>query len=173
MVTVDKALQNDFMKAYLIVDSYVPKTEQTSIERVYVSSQMTSSLGICKTKRKYFTGETKSEIGIASRVADKRFPENMRVGTLIHEILHSFFPTDHHGGNWKKYADLISKYTEYDIKRLATEEESEALSDIAKYQVRCTKCGEVFGYQRLTDVVKNPQRYHHTGTCGGNIERVK
>lgn len=173
MVTVDKALQNDFMKAYLIVDSYVPKTEQTSIERVYVSSQMTRSLGICKTKRKYSTGEAKSEIGIASRVADKRFPENMRVGTLIHEILHSFFPTDHHGGNWKKYADIISKYTEYDIKRFATEEEMGALhKGDAKYMCRCSKCGQIFEYNRASKVVKMPEFFTHK-KCGGRLERIK
>lgn len=173
MVTIDREIQNDFMSAYLIVNSYVPKPEQTSIVRVYISGRMTSALGICRTKKSMSTGKTESEIGISSRLMNTSYPTEYRIGTLIHEILHSFFPTDHHSGNWKKYADMISKYTEYDIKRLANEEESEVLKGISKYQLRCTKCGQTFGYNRLTDVVKYPQRYKHTGECGGNIERVR
>lgn len=173
-IDIDTRLRNDFMNAYLIVDSYVPKTEQSSITRVYISGRMTSALGICRTRKSRSTGKTESEIGISSRLMNASYPIQYRVGTLIHEILHSYFPTDHHGGKWKKYADIISKYTEYDIQRLANEEESEVLKNLSKYQCRCTKCGEMFGYDRLSDVVRNPYRYRHTKNgCGGSLERVK
>ena len=174
MCQIDKRLQSDFMDAYLIVNSYVPKNMGTELEKVYVSSRMTRALGVCKRKQSVFGDAIpKSEIGISSRLLEKNYPKDYRVGTLIHEILHAYFPKDHHGGDWKKYAQVISKYTQYDIQRLATEEETGALNKgDAKYMCRCSKCGQIFEYNRASKVVKMPELFTHK-KCGGTLERIK
>lgn len=78
---------------------------------------------------------------------------------LIHECLHVVFPGDCHGGYWKRYADLITKETEYSVERVTHRERSEESYSVSKkrdykYFITCESCGRVYKYKNKSKVVK-------------------
>lgn len=63
-----------------------------------------------------------------------------------------------HGYLWRKVANKITMYTDYDIQRTDHAEEGSEMereAPEAKYIVKCENCGAEFKYQRKTDFVMN------------------
>lgn len=87
--------------------------------------------------------------------------------TMIHEVLHAHKNRMCHTGEWKYYAQLISKeYPLYNITRCTSAEEKNVADKIArsyKYTITCMDCGRETKYQREGRIVKLVRRY--PGSC--------
>ena len=119
---IDNRIREDFAMAQAVVDEFVVGVRKPKITKVSVSTRMTRALGRCKT----YGGIASlrySEIVISKYLLDDKYNRVNRVGTLIHEILHAYFPIDRHGGYWKKYAKMISDNSMFNIETYATDDE--------------------------------------------------
>lgn len=67
---------------------------------------------------------------------------------LIHEYLHSCFPEDCHGGNWKKWSNKISKDGEYTITRVDNHSLKE-IEDFEEFNNKLKKWEEVEVYKYI------------------------
>jgi predicted SprT family Zn-dependent metalloprotease len=94
--------------------------------------------------------------------------------TIIHEILHSCDGCMNHGQKWKAKANIINrKYPQYNIARTSSSEElgiDKEKRDY-KYKVQCQKCQKIYGYYRISRVVKYPDYFKCK--CGGKLKRLK
>lgn len=169
---IDYRLKDDYRKALDVVEKYVIDTsDKLMITDVTISKRMTRTLGNC-----YWNTTTgKARIVISYSLMDENYPQKLRIATLIHEILHAYFPREHHNKRWKKYANLISQKTEYTIERLANKEEMNALEKVRKddykYLIVCTQCGREVRKNRKSSIVDYPQLWR-CGICGGTFKRV-
>jgi len=133
------------------------------------SKRMTSTFGICKSRRS-FNGCWFSTITISSRVLQDNVPDKSAESVMIHEILHARHPDDHHGGMWKLEAEIVSRKLGYDIVRSSTSD-SLGIKDDGKYTICCSKCGYKWTRNRMCGLVEHPWKYTHSG-CGGKLQRV-
>lgn len=168
---VDYRLKEDFDIAKEVCETYVVGYKPLRVTDVIVSNKMTRNLGVCE----WNTATGKAKIKISYSLVDEKYPRNLRQATLIHELLHAYFPKEHHGGRWSKFAKVISQNTEYNIKRLADGEETRALQEVRennyKYKVVCERCGREVKKMRICSIIKYPHLWR-CGKCGGEFKRV-
>lgn len=97
------------------------------------------------------------------------------INTMLHELLHTCADCTGHDRQWKRYAQMIYDRYGIDIKRTSSDEEKQLNRDVIRnqytYMVQCTKCGNLIGRYRMSDVIKNPNSYRCK--CGGNLTRTK
>lgn len=101
-------------------------------------------------------------------------PTRSAKGVLIHEMLHTCKDCMCHTGEWKRLANLVNDcYSCYNIKRCNSHEEYgvEINHDNFKYELQCTKCGHIFGHQRMCRSIQHPEDYECG--CGGKLKRIK
>ena len=132
--------------------------------------------GYCKTRINNRTGELFSKIYISRYFAENAKEQDM-LNTLCHEVLHSCMVYDKHGKSWKKAADIMNRKYGLNIQRCNnyTDENGEVIfknDSVAKYELKCPKCGKTFYYNRMCKAVKNPQNFVHTG-CNVGLIRTK
>jgi len=94
------------------------------------------------------------------------------IEVVIHEILHSYAETcyDHHGGEWKKRADIINqRYPDIHIQR--TGHLKKNISDYKTF-VMCNNCEHIYGYTNtpytlLKSIARNEGRFR-CGQCNSS-----
>lgn len=101
--------------------------------------------------------------------------------TVYHELAHAA-TGDVHTGQWLKVVKKIREKTGLEIKESATVTDVTNAYWLAgyKYVFKCTKCGQLIGFNEMNDLVKDPNqkdasgntRFTHRG-CGGTWERIK
>lgn len=93
---------------------------------------------------------------------------------LAHEILHTLPGCFRHNAAFEKNARLLDALG-YRIRRFFSPEEAESLYGFqeqpAPIQLRCRKCGRIFGFQRECRSTLHPETLRHT-RCGGMLERI-
>ena len=115
-----------------------------------------------------------AEIEISSRILRDDIPDKSTMEVIIHEILHACENGMSHTGVWKRYANTISRKTEYTITRCTSaanfglEEEQQNL--MRQYAVKCTCCGKTYYKSKMTKVIKHPDWYR-CGVCHGSLQR--
>lgn len=170
---IDYRLKDDYEIAKSICEKYVGECGYNPLDvtDVIISNKMTRNLGVCE----WDTRTGKSKIKISYSLVDKKYPRKLRQATLIHELLHAYFPKEHHKGRWSKFAKVISQNTDYNIERLADSEELSALQTVRKndykYVVVCERCGREVKKTRMCSIVRYPQNWR-CGKCGGTFKRV-
>ena len=137
--------------------------------KLVVNSRATSRWGLC---RNSVAGIT---IEVSSRLLDDNVPDTSLKDVMIHELLHSVTPGDHHGYRWKALAQKVNRYyPEYHIKRGATAEEygvKEETESNKEYVLECQSCGNQIHRQRFSKVIANLSKYKCM--CGGKLELIK
>ena len=146
----------------------------------FKTSRAKSRFGQCKTKLRNGI-ITDCEINISSFMLDEDILEDDRFlkQTIIHELLHSMTPNEHHGGEWKRLADKVTRKSngKYVITRansfeeLGIDRKKVAKPKKIRYQVACPQCGATWNYQRKSKVVNNPENYRCAG-CKKTLVRV-
>lgn len=171
---IDGRLSETYKNAKKIIEGIM---EEDGYEYPYITEvsvgRFTSYLGRCSTR--YNGGRIlDSEIKISYVMLMENITEENRLNTMIHEILHAYFPKDHHGGRWERYARIINRKTGINIQRLATEEETEEFEKNInyKYIVKCGKCGHEWKYMRMCNVVKHAEKCK-CGKCNEPLQRIK
>lgn len=123
-----------------------------------------------------FSPSGRCSIEISTRLLDENVSDIATKNTIIHELIHSAAPFDGHKGKWKAYANIVNRnYPEYKIKRTTSSEEKGIANQeikMAKYIIKCEKCGYEIGYSRMCKTVQSPERYIHKN-CGGTFKRYK
>ena len=95
--------------------------------------------------------------------------------TLMHEVLHTVKGCMNHGETWKALANKVNTMYGTNISRKTSSAENgthEFILETSKYIMECEKCGYGYGRDRISNFVKHPENYTHTG-CGGRFKRVK
>lgn len=142
------------------------------ITSVKVNGRLSRALGRCRQSRDY----RGFHIEINKKVAEK-CDYRFIMQTMLHEVVHTCDGCWNHGEGFKSAArKIMAKYPEYDIQRTNNPVKENSAGDSYlrsyKYLVRCSKCGEVVGKDRMCDFVKYPKLYRHIH-CGGTFERIK
>lgn len=138
-----------------------------------------------RAKRRY--GQCKTRNGVAYEINISEFlldesvtpDENALKNTIIHEILHALTPGEHHGGEWKHLANIVTQRSggKYNIKRTTSYEEKgidrQKVQRPVKirYILECVKCGNQYKQQRKSKAVKYPERFR-CGRCRGSLELI-
>ena len=118
-------------------------------------------------------------LNFSERLFHKDVPESARASVICHELLHTAKGCIGHGCRWKGYAYLVRKKYGVIIKTTVSAEElgvpwKYMNKDPKKYRYKiiCEKCGAIIYRERISALVKYPERYIHTG-CGGHFKRIK
>lgn len=133
-----------------------------------VSSKMTVMFGKCITD-----AYGHHRIKIAARVMDDNVPVKTKENVMIHELLHSRHPEDHHGGMWAYEARVVTRKLGYKITMYGNSSEMgvKTKRQPRKYVCACSKCGKQWTYAKMCGPVQRPSDYQHTG-CGGSLKRI-
>ena len=167
-----KDLEKMFDEALEIVKTNIGEDKLT--RKIYrpitVNSRAKRRWGRCTTSR---DGE-RARIEVSSRILRDDIPDNAVMEVLIHEILHACKDGMSHTGAWKRYANTISRNTQYKIQRTTAAEnfglEEEQQKLMRQYAVKCTCCGKTYYKSKMTKVIKHPEWYR-CGICKGSLER--
>lgn len=144
-----------------------------NIVSVVVNTRAKSRWGQCKS-----IGGNRYTINISASLLADDAPQIGLEETLMHELAHSVKGCMNHKANWKAVVDRINRAYGYHIKRTNsaedkgfTDEQIEVRQSVKRYACSCAKCGYTIYRERLSDFVKRPGRYIHSG-CGGHFERT-
>ena len=96
--------------------------------------------------------------------------DKMAKQTLAHEILHTCPDCLNHQTQWKSHVNKMNRAYGYKIERTNSCQNIGVERDIsknAKYIIECQKC-HTKGYKdRISGVIRNPEKYHCK--CGGRL----
>ena len=142
------------------------------------NNRVTNSYGRCFVSRNRYTGNTcVKKIELSTKLLPVLNAKEIK-NTIMHECIHAIPECHfaHHKGAWKRIAEEVNRAYGYNISRCNEPENTEAYANFVaqktNYICKCEKCGHEWHYQRMSNCVKNPSRYTHTG-CGGHLVRVK
>ena len=167
-----KNLEKMFDEAIEIVRTNIgdDKFDKSINRPIRINNRATRRWGQCSTNLHTMN----ASIEISSRILRDEVPDKATMEVLIHEILHACKDGNSHTGAWKRYANIISRNTEYNITRTTSaatfglEEEQNKL--MRQYAVKCTCCGKTYYKSKMTKVIKHPDWYR-CGVCHGKLER--
>lgn len=142
----------------------IPVSERIQPE-VTINRRAKKRLGCCFCGK---DGVYRIEVS-ASLLSD---PEKLRM-TLAHELLHTCYGCMNHGKRWKSYALRVKDSLGISVSRLMPlkEEEQSPEEVLLRYVVECQSCKKRYPRQRLSNLIKHPERYR-CGKCGGKLKRL-
>ena len=104
-----------------------------------------------------------------SSIFDKA-DDKMTKQTLAHELCHTCPDSMNHQAKWKSYVNKMNRAYGYKIERtnscqnIGVERE---ISMNAKYTIECQSCHKKMYKDRISGVIRNPEKYHCM--CGGRL----
>ncbi len=141
------------------------------VSRVLVNSRLRSTYGTC---RRLANGEF--EIAISARLLADSISEQAIKDTMMHELLHTAAPGDHHGKRWRTLAETVNRRLPgYHIRRQTPLSEKGLTPPppaVPRYLIQCTACGQTYPRQKASELVRYPQKYR-CGKCGARLRRIK
>ena len=141
--------------------------EPGTISRVSVDTRSTKRWGACKYKK----GTAIFEICISKWLLEDDVDDQQTKNTIVHEILHTVEGCQDHTGKWKVLAERVNRYLPgYCIKRTSSEGEK-GVERSHRYMLECTKCGSKIYRDRMSNVIKFPEKYN-CAKCHGVLRRV-
>ena len=130
---------------------------------VVINTRAKMRLGCCR----------KKGLGWVIEISDKLLTADPKIikDTLAHEILHTCRGCQNHQQKWKDYAAMMNNAYGYEIKRTGKIEELGTTHEkIARYALKCEKCGAVLTRTRRSNVIDHPERYRCK--CGGALKPI-
>lgn len=133
---------------------------KVTLENININRRLTQTFGKCiYTWRKIDNNEydfKTVKIDISYRLLTD---ENKMRNTLYHELLHACSECIkcHHGGQWKKYAELVTDCYGTSIERCGDWNETTAIKVGKEYSWKCSACGQKFSVTRN----RAPKWYMH------------
>lgn len=138
--------------------------------KVYINTRAKKRYGACRLRkekgRRFYTIEVSSVLYNST--------DEIIMGVIAHEVLHTCNGAMNHGEKWKRYASIMNETYGYNINRVSTPEEMnlkeirEEKINNAKYMIKCRKCGNEIYRMRKSNVINNPGKYRCK--CGGELE---
>lgn len=152
---------NELLKKIILTAKSVGIPVSDNIaENVAVNYRATNRFGLCRKTLHGF------EIEVTHRLIDADEKSCMTV--LAHEVLHTCAGCMNHKKLWKSYAAIMNK--ELDL-RITNTSSCEGLgvedNSTVRYIAVCEKCSLQIKRQRMSALVKHPERY--SCRCGGKF----
>ncbi len=163
---MESMIEQSFFDCCDLLDSIGLHVQRDKLLELRVSSRLKSVWGKCCSKPNGFI------ITINASLLKESVPPESLQETMLHELLHSITPGDHHGGKWARNAARVRRELGIDIKRCASQAEKQAKLAEPKYICQCEKCGATIGRHKMTGFVEHPGLYVHP-ECGGHFRRIK
>lgn len=146
-------------------DNFIPFDDNVVIK---ISKKASRALGRCHYAIDYSTGNKYADYIIINDCilsGDEQIAKNV----ICHELLHSAKECINHGhlGFWKKYAEEMSRKTNYNITRLANINEisNDELEKKYRYIIICKKCGKKYVYSRRTKIIQKIENKETSIKC--------
>lgn len=93
--------------------------------------------------------------------------------TILHELLHTVPGCFSHTEKWLRLANKVNhRLPHYTIKRTTSAEEKGIAPGTPNYLLKCKGCGTEFGRDRLSPLVRQPEKYL-CSRCGHSLYRVR
>jgi predicted SprT family Zn-dependent metalloprotease len=110
------------------------------------------------------------EISISARLLVGDLPDWPLRDTMLHELLHCVEGCHGHTGKW---ARLAAKCNAELGAHIRTRTNFDGLIEEApsRYVIRCMRCGQEYGRDRMSKLVRRPGDYRCW--CGGMLKRVR
>lgn len=116
----------------------------------------------------------KKGLGWVIEISDRLLDADEKIvrETLAHEILHTCHGCQNHQRKWKDYAAMMNEAYGYEIKRTGKAEDMGVTPEkIARYALKCEKCGLILTRTRRSKVINHPERYRCK--CGGRLFEIR
>lgn len=179
----DSYTEYDIMEEYeewrYILTHLLGFQESYEIGEAYISSRLYSCLA--KTGKRKTPQSKYGYITVnANYIAHHSNPDNFH-STLAHETIHTLVGCYNHGPNFKAAGEkLASVYSGIVINRLTCDPGYNKFARSKKtyvpkeerkykYKVVCPKCGQIFYRERLSKLIKSPEKFR-CGRCGGQFD---
>lgn len=144
---------------------------KVTLENININRRLTQTFGKCvytwrKVNNEYDFKTVR--IDISYRLLTD---EHKMRNTLYHELLHACSEciSCHHGGQWKKYAELVTDCYGTSIERCGDWNETTAIKVGKEYSWKCSACGQKFTTtrNRAPKWYMHPKGYTHKNCpCG-------
>lgn len=135
---------------------------------IKINTRAKKRWGLCSHSLNGFT------IEISSSLLQDNVSREALMNTLMHEVLHTVDGCMNHGKQWKYYAGIINLKYGLNIKASTTAAEKKIEdNDSYNYIIACPKCGYQWKYIRMSQCVKHPERFSHTGCCKDGLIRIR
>lgn len=85
--------------------------EYPRITSVTIDSTNDKTIAYCRS----FISSGRNEIVVGYDIVSEQVWERSTISILLHEILHAYFPSEGHKGNFVKYGKIIEERTRYTI----------------------------------------------------------
>jgi len=117
-------------------------------------------------------GKGRYRISIAACLLEDDVADQAAKDTIVHELLHTVEGGHGHTGEWKRLARLVNiRLPSYTVTRVTAAERKGIDRPPPRYELQCTRCGKTAGRERMSDVVRFPNRYRCS--CGGSLRRIR
>ena len=110
------------------------------------------------------------EISISDRLLADDLPDWPLRDTMLHEILHCVEGCRGHTGKWARLAAKCNAQLDAHIKT-RTDFDGLIEAEPPRYMIQCTRCGQTFGRDRVSKLVRHPEDYRFR--CGGTLKRIR
>lgn len=182
-IDTDSYTEHDIMEEYeewrYILTHLLGFQESYEIGEAYISSRLYSCLA--KTGKRKTPQSKYGYITVnANYIAHHSNSDNFH-STLAHETIHTLVGCFNHGPNFKAVGEkLASIYSGIAINRVSCDPEYKqymhgkrlytSTGDRQfKYKIVCPKCGQIIYRERLSKLVKSPDKFR-CGKCGGKFD---
>lgn len=132
------------------------------------NGRLSSTWARCHRSMNQFT------IEVSAKLITKGTKEDGFREVIIHELLHTIAGCFNHGPLFKSYDTRVNR--DYGVRVARTTSSTKLFEETAvvssKYIIKCTCCGTVWHKDRVSNVVRYPERYS-CGKCRGKLVRVK
>ena len=152
---------------------YVPLER---LVKLRFNAPMARAWGKCRYSRLDF-GTYRCEISL-SKALCQNGTERAFKRTAAHELIHLCHPGQGHGLSFKHEAAILQNaYPDiYDISRCTEAsrvfENQDDMMDAFKFIITCPSCGQKWGYNKATQIVRFPETYH-CRVCKVDLKRLK
>lgn len=112
-------------------------------------------------------------ISISASLLSDSVSDQAAKNTILHEMLHTVPGCLSHTERWLWLANKVNRrLPRYTIKRTTSAEEKGIALEEPKYLLKCTGCGTEFGRERLSALVRQPEKYR-CAQCGHSLQRIR
>jgi len=141
--------------------------KQGTVKEWIINTRASSWLGKC---RKLPDGSY--QISIIEALLFDEVQDKVLKNTIMHELLHTVEGSMKHTGRWLLNAQSVNKrLPNYNIKRTNELPKIDRNSTQYQYAVKCVCCGGIYYRTKMSNIIKNPERYR-CGVCHGELKRI-
>lgn len=155
--------------------------ETEPIDSISINTRASSFWGITKFNRKTMSNSIEISVRLVKN-AWKEEQNNISYGfknkplmqTILHECIHCIEGCHNHGENWKTIAEKVNSHYGFSISRTTSAEELNVTEmerlEGARYVCECPSCHTKIARNRMTKLMKMPEKYICTNCLDSGVK---